>query len=142
MSNLVTLRAAEERDVPYLNSYCYNEGMDNVPSLENVTVAVNSGDEPVGFIRLAFSEAGIAHVNPVVVHPTWRGYGVGRILVQDALDAHGELRLVSRGSSLAFYQAMGFECIDWDQIAPGVTDDCSGCELRAECQPQPMRKVQ
>ncbi|MDO4502371.1 MAG: GNAT family N-acetyltransferase [Coriobacteriia bacterium] len=141
MSDLVTLRPAEERDVPYLNSYCYSEGMDNVPSLENVTVAVNASDEPVGFIRLAFSDAGIAHVNPVVVHPVWRGYGVGRILVQDALDAHGELRLVSRGSSLAFYQAMGFQNIPWSDIAPGVTDDCDGCELREECQPQPMRKV-
>ena len=132
-----TLRPAREEDMPQLHAYCYMEGMDNIPGTEGVTVAVNDADEPVGFIRIAFGN-GIAHVNPVVVYKAWRGFGVGRQLVEHALAQHGELRLVSRGSSMAFYRAMGFYDIPWEDIAPGVTDDCSGCELRPECGPQPM----
>ena len=66
MSDLFTLRPAREGDWELINYYAYREGMDAIPSLENVTVAANGDDDCVGFCRLAFSEAGIAHVNPVV----------------------------------------------------------------------------
>ena len=141
MTDLVTLRPAEERDLEYLNYYAYCEGMDSMPSAENITVAVNEDDIPVGFIRIAMGANGIAHVNPVVVLGTWRGHGVGRILTEDALAKHGELRLVSRGGSISFYRALGFTDLTWDQIDPLVVDDCGSCELRAECQPQPMGKA-
>ena len=141
MAELFTLRAATEADRPYLDSYAYAEGMDNLPSLEGVAVAANASDEPVGFIRIVRNSQGVAHVNPVVVHAGWRGYGVGRALMEAAQRECGELRLVSRGSSKPFYDALGFECCGWDLIEPGVSDDCDGCEMRAECCPQPMRKV-
>ena len=50
MAELFSLRAAVEEDRPYLDAYCWNEGMDNLPSLERVTVAANGDGEPVGFI--------------------------------------------------------------------------------------------
>lgn len=138
---LFTLRPAREDDMPYLDSYAYAEGMPNIPSPQNVTVAVNADDVPVGFIRINPDEAGVAHVNPVVTCATWRGYGVGRALVEDALRRFGELRLVSRGSSLAFYRALGFEDVPWDAIKPQIAAECDGCELYDECRPQPVRKV-
>lgn len=141
MSELFTLRPAKAADADLLNAYAAAEGMDNLPSLEHVTAAVNDEDVPVGFIRIALDDAGVAFVNPVVVYSAWRGWGVGRSLVEAALVEYGELRLVSRGSSIAFYDAMGFERCEWDLISEGVTDDCAHCDMRAECGPQPMRRI-
>ena len=132
MSDLFTLRPAREGDWELINYYAYREGMDAIPSLENVTVAANGDDDCVGFCRLAFSEAGIAHVNPVVINEQWRGYGVGRALIDDARAHHDEIRLVARGKSIEFYRVLGFTEIPWDDIAPGVTEECDGCPLIEE----------
>ena len=123
MSDLFTLRPAREGDWELINYYAYREGMDAIPSLENITVAANGDDDCVGFCRLAFSEAGIAHVNPVVINEQWRGYGVGRALIDDARAHHNEIRLVARGKSIEFYRVLGFTEIPWDDIAPGVTEE-------------------
>lgn len=138
---LFSLRPAVGKDRELIDAYAYAEGMDRLPSLGDVTVAANANDECVGFLRLAFSDAGVAHVNPVVVYGTWRGYGVGRALMEDALDRCGELRLVARGSSVGFYRTLGFSDIAWDDIAPGVTEDCEHCDFRDECGPVPMAAV-
>ena len=140
-SALVSVRVGEERDFGAVNAIANPEGMGPLPSMDNVYVAVNDVDEVVGFIRLAFSDEGVCHVEPVAVYPTWRGYGVGRVLIEFALEQYGELRLVARGESTPFYERLGFEPISWDDIAPGVTEDCIGCEHIDECNPQPMRKV-
>ncbi len=138
---LFVLRPARDDDMAYLNAYAYAEGMPDIPGIENVTVAVNEDDLPVGFIRLNYSDGGIAHVNPVVTYAPWRGSGVGRALMEDALSRCGELRLVSRGSSLAFYRALGFSDISWDMIKPEIAAECDGCELYDECLPTPVRRV-
>lgn len=136
--SLFTLRPAKEEDRELIDAYTYAEGMDFLPSLENVTVAANDADQCVGFLRLAFSAKQVAHVNPVVVYSEWRGFGVGRALVEDALARCGELRLVARGGSIPFYRALGFSETSWENIAPGVTEDCEHCGIRQECGPLPM----
>ncbi|MEG1167236.1 GNAT family N-acetyltransferase [Gordonibacter sp.] len=139
--DLFTLRDAREGDKGTLDAFCAAEGMDAIPSIERVRVAVNADDEVVGFIRLALDEGeGVAFVNPVITHDTWRGFGVGRALMDEALARYGELRLVSRGASLAFYEVLGYECISWDLIKMALVDDCDNCEMREECGPVPMRK--
>ena len=139
---LFTLRPAVEADREYLDSYCYGEGMDYLPSLDGVTVAANSADEPVGFIRIAQGGNGFAHVNPVVVHESWRGHAVGRALVNDAQRTYGELRLIARGNSKPFYDVLGFENCAWEDIDMTVTENCDGCPMFEECSPQPMRRAQ
>ena len=104
-------------------------------------MAVNEDDEVVGFVRIALADDGTAFVNPVITHETWRGFGVGRALMEEALERHGELRLVSRGGSLPFYEALGYERIGWDLIEMSLVDDCDHCEMREECGPVPVRKV-
>lgn len=133
-----TLRDAREPDLAYLNAYAAAEGMDDLPSVENVRVAVNGDDVPVGFLRLQQGSNDVAHVNPVVSCVTWRGWGVGSALVEEALRSRGELRLVARGTSVPFYRALGFEELLWDAIAPEIAVDCDGCEMRGECRPLPM----
>lgn len=135
-----TLRDARESDLAYLNAYAATEGMDDLPSAENVRVAVNEDDVPVGFLRLQQGSNGAAHVNPVVSCATWRGWGVGRALMEEALASRGELRLVARAASVPFYRALGFEELPWDAIAPEIAVDCDGCEMRGECRPLPMGK--
>ena len=138
---LFTLRPAREGDMALINAYAYGEGMPNLPGIDGVTVAADAEDLPVGFIRVKRGDNGVAHVNPVVVYGPWRGYGVGRALVEDALARAGELRLVSRGGSLAFYRALGFEDVPWEAIDVEVASECDGCELIDECKPVPVGKV-
>lgn len=140
MADLFTLRPAIHQDKPLLDAYCLAEGMDSLPSLEEVMVAQNDEGSPVGFIRLVLGANGIWHVNPVVVYEPWRGYGVGRALTAWALQEKGELRLVARGSASAFYEREGFLRCGWDEVDTAVTEDCEGCPYRAECAPQPMAK--
>ena len=137
-SEYVTLRPARDGDLKLLNAYNAQAGMDDMLDIAGVTVAVEKTDTPVGHIRIAYGDNGVAHVNPVVVYAPWRGIGVGRALMEDALERTGELRLIARGESVPFYRALGFAEIPWEDIAPGVTDDCSACTWRDECSPVPM----
>lgn len=139
MADLFTLRPVREEDMPYLNAYCHAEGMDVLPGPERITVAVNDEDVPVGFIRLVRGANGIDHVNPVVTYALWRGYGVGRALIKDALASTGELRFVARGASIPFYEHLGFSECGWDEVDTSVTEECDGCPLVQECHPLPMK---
>lgn len=140
MDGSVAIRAAREEDRPFLDAFSFDEGMDNVPSLEHVMVAADEQDDPIGFIRIAFGPSGDAYVNPVVVNELWRGRGVGRALVEDALARHGSLKLVARGASIPFYRTLGFEGCSWEDIEQGVSEDCDRCSWRDECAPLPMAK--
>ncbi|NHM13652.1 GNAT family N-acetyltransferase [Xiamenia xianingshaonis] len=139
-ASLFSLRDARASDMPYVDAYAYAEGMDVIPSEEGVRAAVNADDVPVGFLRIQRGRNGVAHVNPVVTCATWRGFGVGRALVEEALSREGELRLVARGASVPFYEALGFSPIPWEAVDLTVVDDCDGCEMREECCPRPMGK--
>ncbi len=139
MADLFTLRPAREKDKALLDSYCYAEGMDHLPDVERVTVAVDEEDAPVGFIRLVRGANGVDHVNPVVTYRLWRGYGVGRALIEDALREVPELRLVARGPSVPFYERLGFSACGWDEVDTSVTEECDGCPMIDECHPLPMK---
>lgn len=136
-----TLRSAKESDILFLNAFNFAEGMDALDNIDDVTVAVDADDDPIGFVRIAIGSSGRAYVNPIVVNPNWRGTGVGRALMDAALVEHGELRLVSRGSSVGFYEALGYVPCAWDEIDKGVSEDCANCSWRDECKPLPMRSA-
>ena len=142
VSDLFYIREATDADWPACNALSAGAGMDSMPSMDGVTVAVSHADDAVvGFVRVAIGpENGIAHVEPIVVYPTWSGHGVGRALMENALAEYGEIRLVSRGSSTAFYERLGYESVPWELIDRTVTEDCIGCSHWDECKPVPMRK--
>lgn len=141
IESLITVRPAQTDDLDVICFYANSEGMDDIPEPDDVYVALNQDDEIVGFIRLVFDDEGVCHVNPIVVYPSWRGFGVGRYLTEFALERYGELRLVSRGGSRAFYEALGFEPIDISLIYKDVAAECDECPLYEECKPCPMRKL-
>ena len=138
----ISLRAATESDMQLVNTYAAWEGMDAIPSPEGVTVAVNEDDIPIGFVRVwQDPEGGQAYVNPIVIYQPWRGYGIGRLLMEDVQQHFESVRLVSRGVSIPFYRALGYEDVEWECIAPAIASDCDGCEMRDECTPQPMERT-
>jgi len=131
----------KEEDLSTLNELSYNEGMGQLVEEDVVFVAANENAEPIAFIRLIVDDAGVCHVNPIVVNPLWRRQGVGQALTNFALAGYGELRLVSRGSSKAFYEALGFEEASWEKICESIVEECNHCELFEDCNPLPMRKI-
>jgi GNAT superfamily N-acetyltransferase len=140
MSELFTIRDARESDMDLVNSYANAEGMDRMPGVERIRVAVNDDDVVVGFCRLQDDVNGIAYVNPIVTYAPWRGYGVGRALIADAHEIAGELRLISRGTSEGFYRKLGFVEMPWEDVdLEAAEEDCDNCPYRAECHPVPMR---
>ncbi len=139
MDALFDIRDMGHADVAAVNALAALEGFGMVDAHDAVRVAVNDEGEVVGFSRFVFDGEGVAHVNPVAVYASWRRYGVARALMDEALRLWGELRLVSRGESLPFYDALGFQRCDWKDIAPSVVAECDACELRDECGPVPMR---
>ena len=143
MTDLFSIRAAIEKDMPYIDAYAYYEGMDNIPGIDGVYVAVNADDIPVGFVRVVYSEQyeGVSYINPIVTASTWRGYGVGAALLQKAESLSNEIRLVARGTSKAFYDHMGYSAIPWEQVELTITENCSECTMTDECRPCPMRKI-
>ena len=140
MTELFTIRDACEGDMALVNAYAAQAGMDAMPGSERVRVAVDANGTPVGFCRLQDDLQGIAYVNPIVVYEPWRGYGVGRALIEDAHAAAGELRLIARGESVGFYRTLGFAEMPWEWAdLAAASEDCDRCIHRVECGPIPMR---
>ena len=140
MNELFTIRDAQNRDMPTIDAFAKAEGMDRIPGTERVRVAVNGDDEVVGFCRLQDDDNGIAYVNPIITYPTWRGYGVGKALMEDAHASVGELRLIARGTSVGFYRKLGFVDMPWSEVDfKAAEEDCESCPYRAACGPVPMR---
>ena len=126
--------------MPLIDAYAAAEGMDRIPGPDRVRVAVDGDDAVVGFCRLQDDENGIAYVNPIVTYGPWRGYGVGRALIEDARQIAGELRLVARGMSVGFYRKLGFTRMLWSQVdLKAASEDCDNCPYRADCGPVPMK---
>lgn len=135
--DLVTLRPATASERETINALLLSEGFFTVDVVDGITVAANEDDEMVGFVRVVDDEKGCAHIYPVVVYETWRGFGVGRVLVEQVMKDRGQVKLISRGHSNAFYEALGFKKAPWEDMADFVVDDCRACEIREECGPQP-----
>ena len=140
MAELFTIRDARLGDMELIDAYAHESGMDRIPGPARVRVAVNADDVPVGFCRLQDDVNGIAYVNPVVTYSAWRGYGVGRALMEDAREIAGELRLIARGTSEGFYRKLGFVEMGWDEVdLQAASEDCDNCPYRETCGPVPMK---
>ncbi len=134
---LFTMRATEEKDLPYLNLMASGQEVGIPPNyLEGGTCAVNYEDIPVGYIHVESTDLG-PHVAPVVVFENWRMHGVGAALIKNAYEEYGPLKLVSNGSSNGFYERLGFVPCEWDAIEPQFQRDCLSCPYYEMCGPKP-----
>ena len=79
-----------------------------------------------------------AMLRPLVVSEPYRGYNVGRLILQEIMPANKPTMLVARGEAIAFYKAMEFLPTGWDDMSPSQRAECNSCFNRNECMPQPM----
>lgn len=141
MQCLFSIRDARREDKALIDAYAQAEAMDSLPGIDRIRVAVNEDDVVVGFCRLQDDVNGVAYVNPIVTYAPWRGYGVGRALIEDAAACVGELRLIARGGSEGFYRKLGFIPMGWDEVdLEAASEDCDNCPYRASCGPVPMKR--
>ena len=108
--------------------------MDLAADWQDAVVAVDEADEVVGYLRIQHTDKG-PHVAPIAVREGWQGRGVGRVLMADALERHGTLKLVSRGDVAGFYRSLGCTPIPFEEISGDLEEDCEHCPDRSECRP-------
>ncbi len=77
-------------------------------------VSARNGDELIGFANVAWDGDVHFFLLDTTVHPTWQGRGIGRRLVEEAIEAcrgHGEWLHVDAPAEVmsGFYERCGFE---------------------------------
>jgi predicted N-acetyltransferase YhbS len=97
-------------------------------------VAVADANVPIGYLRVQRTDKG-PHVAPVAVFPYWQGKGIGRMLMEDALERFGMLKLVARGEVADFYRKLGYREISLDEISGDLEEDCANCPDKDTCKP-------
>ena len=129
-----TLRKAQARDEEPIRTLMATGGMGVAPDWQDAMVAVTDADRPIGYLRVQVTDKG-PHVAPVAVFPYWQGQGIGRALMEDALERFGMLKLVARGEAADFYRKLGYREIPLDEISGDLGEDCANCPDRVTCQP-------
>jgi N-acetylglutamate synthase-like GNAT family acetyltransferase len=75
----------------------------------------------VGAIRLAEAEPNVLMVEDVVVREDLRGTGIGKALMQAAMNSRGgKLYLVTHDDVIGFYEKFGFATVDYDSLPETV----------------------
>jgi GNAT superfamily N-acetyltransferase len=93
-----------------------------------VDVSCLSKGALIGFGRVVGDGVLYHYLQDIIVHPDWRGKGVGRLIVEALLD---EVRLIApKGATIglmsangkdAFYEKFGFERRPTGQLGAGMT---------------------
>lgn len=132
-----TIRPAEPKDETYVRTLMEVGGMGLAPDWQDAIVAANGVDAPIGYLRVQQTDKG-PHVAPVAVYPYWQGCGIGRALMEHAVQQHGYLKLVARGEVADFYRKLGCREITLDQISGDLEEDCAHCADFDTCRPVPF----
>lgn len=101
---------------------------ENVPHRTDLAFVSHSGSDLAGSIRLTPIKIGVTDallLGPLTVSPTFKSRGLGKALMQTALDAAkvaGD-KLVLLVGDAPYYQPFGFEQVPFGQITlPGPVD--------------------
>ena len=137
----VSIRDARVDELTEVNDLFDAQRFPPAPSVQGVRVAESGNAELLGALFVEVAPDGSDNVKTVVVRPESRGLGVGAALMADALSAHPDLRLVSRGESVGFYESIGFKRCGWEDIDPQYRADCDSCEDLPTCHPVPFRSA-
>ena len=80
-------------------------------------VAVDSAAQVIGCGQVKTHQDGSREMASLVVHPGWRGQGVGGAIIQELVGLHpGELYLMCRGTMGPYYQRFGFVEVDGSHL--------------------------
>jgi amino-acid N-acetyltransferase len=124
-----------------INCYAEHDKMlfrslaDIYENLQTFTVVEAEG-EVVGCCALEVVWADLAELKSVAVTPTRKGTGIGRMLVNAALEQARRLG-VSRVFALTleprFFEKMGFRVVEKNDLPMKVWSDCARCPKQEEC---------
>ncbi len=132
-----TLRRGDERDAPVVTALfrlSFRSSLPHFPDLHTpeedlafftkvaatseLWLAEDAAGSLAGFI--AFKPGAVEHL---YVHPSQQGRGIGRALLQVAMDANDELKLWTfqdNDGARKFYERLGFDC---DRMTEGMGNE-------------------
>jgi GNAT superfamily N-acetyltransferase len=92
-------------------------------------VAIDENNEPIGYL-LVDAVDGSAHIDQVTVRPSWQGRGVGRTLIDQAVDWARQRDLTSVTLTTfskvpwnrPLYEHLGFRVLADNEIGPGLQE--------------------
>lgn len=131
----VELRTAQESDLPAVlglleRTHLPTAGVGGTPSH---FVLAEREDKVIGVVGLEMY-GGSALLRSAAVEETWRGSGVGRMLIERALDMareHGiEDVFLLTTTAENYFPRFGFTCVSRDSVTPGVK---SSIEFQEAC---------
>ncbi|MBN1538347.1 MAG: GNAT family N-acetyltransferase [Anaerolineales bacterium] len=91
----------------------------------------------LGFARVEEVD-GESYLRPIIVSPQGKGKGIGRFLMQGLQQKWDKLLLVARGDAVGFYRKLGFEIVNWQELAEVIHQECVQCPDIDKCCPTPM----
>jgi predicted N-acetyltransferase YhbS len=113
---------ATRRDRDELKEFYASQDWGEVRVEEGVAFFARQGDI-IGAIRLAEAEPNVLMVDDVVVREDRRGQGIGKALMQAAMNSRGgKLYLVCHPPVRPFYEAFGFEEVDYEALPRSIKD--------------------
>lgn len=149
----MTIRPATIHDVPamqaIINSHAefgkmlFKSFAQIYESLRDFAVAEEAG-AVVGVVGVQIIWADLAEVKSLAVADGRQGRGIGRQLVQWAIDEARRLqirRLMSLTYEQAFFEKLGFVVVDKDTLPLKVWSDCVRCPKRHGCDEIAMVRV-
>jgi amino-acid N-acetyltransferase len=131
----IELRTARESDLPAVlrllgRAHLPTAGVAEAPS--HFVVAESDG-QLVGVVGLELY-GGSALLRSAAVEESWRGSGVGRVLVERALDVARERGIqdvyLLTTTAEHYFPRFGFTCVSRDSVTPGVK---SSIEFQEAC---------
>ncbi len=94
------------------------------------------GNEVLGIVSLHVWDEGLAEVRSLAVGEPYRRRGLGRALVEAALEEAGELgikRVFALTYAVEFFLEMGFHEVDKADLPQKIWGDCLGCRKFPGC---------
>ena len=132
----ITVEKARDEDQSRLKALLVENGMGYAGPIDSFVVA-RKGDDIIGCAQLE-EHSTMAMVRALVVAASYRRQGVGRLLLKAIVAADKPAALVARDEAIPFYKKFGFTAADWSIIPLHHRDECTFCDDRMSCRPQPM----
>jgi amino-acid N-acetyltransferase len=109
--------------------------------LREFRVFVDSEGKILGCAGLAFLWRDLAEIRSMAVDPNFKGCGIGRRLVEDAVEEARRLglkRVFALTYEDKFFERLQFKVVDKETLPHKVWTDCIRCPMRENCNEVPM----
>ena len=112
------LRPAVEAELSLIQQWVRDSGINPLGlKWERFTVAETPAGEVAGFVQLKPRRNDVVELASLVVSEAWRGKGVARILIEDAVARHnGPLYLMCRSGLGPLYEKFGFHRLEENEM--------------------------